>query len=238
MRRELTACFLSPIAYVIMVVFLAMTGATFLMGVDKNVGTDQPLSNLLFGSVILWLTVLVPIVSMRLFAEEKRSGTLETLMTAPVTDAEVVLGKYAGALAFILIVTLPAMAHIFVLAAFSPGIDMVTVDPGAVSCGCLILILIAAFLTSIGLMVSLMAGSQIVAAISCFCVLWICLLAGTIVSTLPIDSTRIAQFISPLVHVDDFSRGSFDTRPLILYLSGTAFVLFTAVRILESRRWK
>jgi ABC-2 type transport system permease protein len=237
-RRELTACFLSPIAYVIMVVFLAMTGGTFLMGVDKNVGTDVPLSNLLFGAVILWLTVLVPIVSMRLFAEEKRSGTLETLMTAPVTDAEVVLGKYAGAFSFVLIVALPAMAHVFILAALSPGIDIVTVDPGAVSSGCFILILIAAFFTAIGLVVSLMTGSQVVAAISCFCVLWLCLLAGTIISALPVDSVRVAQVISPLVHVDDFSRGSVDTRPVVLYLTGTFFVLFMAVRMLESRRWK
>jgi len=237
-RRELNACFLSPIAYVIMVVFLAMSGGTFLLGVDKNVGSDEPLSNLLFGAVLLWLTVLVPIISMRLFAEEKRSGTLETLMTAPVTDAEVVLGKYAGALSFVLIVALPAIAHIFVLAVLSPAIDIVTVDPGAVASGCLVLVLISAFFTAIGLMISLMTGSQIVAAISCFCVLWLCLLAGTLITALPVDTTRIAQFISPLVHVDDFSRGSVDTRPVILYVSGTIFILFTAVRMLESRRWK
>lgn len=237
-RRELTAYFLSPIAYVIIVVFLAMSGGIFLIGVDKNVGSDVSLSYLLFGAVLLWLPILVSIVSMRLFAEEKRSGTLETLMTAPVTDAEVVLGKYAGALSFVLIVILPAILHIFVLAALSPSIDIKSVDPGAVSSGCFIVILIAAFFTAIGLAVSLMTGSQIVAAISCFLVIVVCMGAGTLVSLLPVDASRLTQFISPLIHAEDFSRGSVDTRPVVLYITGTIFILFTAVRILESRRWK
>jgi ABC-2 type transport system permease protein len=237
-RREFTACFLSPIAYVTMVVFLAMSGGTFFKGVLNNAGADQSLSCLLFGAVVLWMTALVSVVSMRLFAEEKRSGTIETLMTAPVTDAEVVLGKYAGALSFVLIVVVPALANIFVLAALSPAIDVMTIDPGALCAGCLILFLVAAFFTSVGLLVSLTTNSQIVAAMCCFCVLWVLLLMGNIASALPVDTAKLTDFGSPLVHIDSFSRGSIDTRPIVLYLSGTILLLFVSIRVLESRRWK
>jgi len=237
-KRELTACFLSPIAYVTMVVFLAMSGGTFLMGVVRNVGTNQPLSNLLFAALILWTTVLVSVASMRLFAEEKKSGTIETLMTAPVTDVEVVLGKYAGGLSFVLIVALPAIANIFILAWFSPGINTTAVDPGAVLSGCLMFFLLCAFFMAIGLLVSMMTNNQVVAAICCFCVLWLVLLAGSLISALPLITPHLAEFFSPVMHIDDFSRGSVDTRPVVLYVSGTVFLLFAAVRVLESRRWK
>src|SRR3989339_1774952 len=112
-RRELAACFLSPIAYVTMVFFLIASGSTFLVGVIKNVGSNVFLTNLLFASIVMWLTVLISIVSMRLFTEEVRAGTIEMLMTAPVTETEVVLGKYAGAVTFVLCIVAPSVGNIY-----------------------------------------------------------------------------------------------------------------------------
>jgi len=235
-RRELTASFLSPVAYVTMVVFLAVTGATFLTSVIHNVGSDELLSHQLFASLIVWLTVLVTVVCMRLFAEEIRSGTIEALLTTPVTDAEVVLGKYAGALTFIVIATVPAVANIFVLAALSPGVE--AVDAGAVAGGCLSLLLMSAFCTAVGALISLLTRNQIVAAICTFTVVWGVLLLGWLLAALPFGWARAGEYLSAMMHVEDFARGAVDTRPIVLYVSMTAFVLFAAVRVLESRRWR
>ena len=235
-RRELAACFLSPIAYVTMVFFLIASGSTFLVGVIKNAGSNVFLTNLLFASIVMWLTVLVSIVSMRLFTEEVRSGTIEVLMTAPVTETEVVLGKYAGAVTFVIIIIAPAVANIFELAALNPAIGKI--DSGAVVGGCVITFLVISFCMSMGLLVSLLTKNQIAAAITCLCLIWIILFLGNIVSAFPFMPAKLVAYLSVLAHVDEFSRGSIDTRPVVLYLSGSAFMIFTAIRVLESRRWK
>jgi ABC-2 type transport system permease protein len=235
-RRELAACFLSPVAYVTMVAFVSVSAFTFLAQVTRNAGGSDPLSVLLFASIIVWLTILVSVVTMRIFAEEKRSGTLESLMTAPVTDSEVVLGKYAGALAFVTIVVAPAVACIFILAALSPGIT--SVDAGAVTGGCIIIFLVSALSVAIGLLVSLMTRNQIVAAIACFVAIWFVLLFGWLVASVPGVPPKLAAQLSAMSQIEDFARGSVDTRPIVLYTSCTVFVLFAAVRLLESRRWK
>jgi ABC-2 type transport system permease protein len=237
-RRELAAYFLSPIAYVTTIVFLIATGGTFLSQVFINEGRDEQLSIMLFASIVAWLTVLVTVISMRLFVEETRSGNIEALMTAPVSETEVVLGKYAGALTFLLVVLAPAVACIFVLNLLSPGIVLVDVDPGAVLGGCLILFLLSAFWTSIGITASLTAKSQIVAAICCFGAIWFILLLSWVVTFLPFSTETIVEYVSIEMHTMDFARGSMNTRPIVMYLSGTAFMLFLAVRILESRRWR
>jgi len=237
-RRELASYFLSPIAYVTTIVFLIATGGTFLSQVFMNDGEDEQLSIMLFAAIVAWLTVLVTVISMRLFVEETRSGNIEALMTAPVSEAEVVLGKYAGALTFLLIVLVPAVACIFVFDLLSPGIVLVDVDMGAVLGGCLILFLLSAFWTSIGVTASLTARSQIVAAICCFCAIWFVLLLSWVVTFLPFSTEKIVEYVSIETHAMDFARGSMNTRLIIMYLSGTAFMLFMAVRILESRRWR
>lgn len=235
-RREMGGCFLSPVAYVVMVVFLALSGLVFLQLVEGHVGAREAPTTLLFKVVMFfWLPALVAVIAMRLFAEEKRSGAIELLMTAPVTECEVVLGKYAGALAFALIVTLPAISYIFLLAFFSPAME--SPDTGAIFGGILILLLVLSLCVSLGLLVSLMTRNQIVAAICCFCAVLCPLLAGQIVSVLPVNAGKLAEYIAANDHVASFARGSLDTRPIVLYVSGTAFVLFAAVRLLESRRW-
>ena len=237
-RRELSACFLSPIAYVTMVVFLGMSSWTFLEAVKKNAGTSVPLQVLLFVSIFFWLPILITVITMRLFAEEKRSGTIETLMTAPVTDAEVVLGKYAGAVSFLLFVVVPGVAGIFLLAWVNPAMSLVDLDLGAIVGGGLILLLLSAFCLSIGLVVSLLTKNQIVAGICCFGAVCLPFLFGYMVPDLPVGPERVVQQLSAETHILAFSRGSVDTRPIVLYFTGTVFMLFTATRFLESRRWR
>lgn len=236
-RRELAACFLSPVAYVFMVVFLAMTGWVFLQMVEGNVGGHESLAEILFKVIVyFWMPILVTVITMRLFAEEKRSGTIEALMTAPVTERDVVLGKYAGALSFLLVVTAPAVGFIFILDYFSPGI--VSVDVVTILTGALLVALLSAFCAAIGLVMSLVTHNQIVAAICCFCGVLFPLMAGYIASLLPLGSRELSAHLSAHDYLLDFSRGVIDTRPVVLYVSGTVFLVFAAIRMLESRRWK
>jgi ABC-2 type transport system permease protein len=237
-RRELASNFLSPVAYVLMVVFLAVAAGTFLLGVVRNGGSGTSLSVSLVESLVVWLTILVTVVSMRLFAEEKRSGSLELLMTVPVSEAEIVLGKYAGALSFLLIVIAPMAVCPFLLVALSPGLGLHDLDAGAMLGGLVIMVLLSGFCVAVGLVVSLMTRNQMVAAISCFCAVWLVLLAGWLLSMVPGVAGPVSDYLTATNHLVDFARGAVDTRPVVLYLSGTAFMLFAAVRLLESRRWR
>jgi ABC-2 type transport system permease protein len=225
------------VAYVLMVVFLAVASATFLLEVTQYPVLHQPLTMALFDAIVVWLTILVTVVSMRLFAEEKRSGTLETLMTVPVTETEIVLGKYAGALSFLILVTLPMAATFGMLVAVSPSVALADIDVGALLAGGGILVLVSSLLVSVGLLVSLLTRNQIIAAVCCFCAIWGVLLLGWIVTMVSGGAVQ-ATAISVTDHIHDFSRGVVDTRPLVLYVSGTALFLFASVRVLESRRWR
>lgn len=235
-RREIAACFLSPIAYVIMVVFLGASGFTFFLGATRNVGATDPLPSLLIGAIVIWLALLIPVITMRLFAEEKRSGTIETLMTAPVTEHEVVLGKYAGALSFLLVVTLPAVASIFILEYFSPGLSPEDIDGGALLGGLTILLLLACFFTAGGLLISLMTRNQIVSAVCCFVMVWLGLFFGWLLSNLPGGGGAFSDYVAATKHIEDFCRGIIDARAIILYASGTWLLLFSSVRLLQARR--
>ncbi|MCK5849947.1 MAG: ABC transporter permease subunit [Kiritimatiellae bacterium] len=235
-NKELAGCFLSPVAYVTMVLFLAASSGTFMMGVIRNENLAATLPSILFASIMVWLSVLITVISMRLFTEEKRSGTIEPLMTAPVTEAAVVLGKYAGAMSFMMIVTLPVLGCLYILAEMSPAIT--SVDHYSVLTGYGIVLLISSLCVAIGLLISLTTKNQIVAAICCFCIVWMVLLVGWFISNLPINAEEIAGYLAAENHMDNFCRGIVDTRPIVLYLSGTIFVLFVAVRTLESRRWR
>jgi ABC-2 type transport system permease protein len=235
--RELSACFLSPVAYVLMVVFLVVTSATFLLDITQEAAVEQPLTVTLFESILVWLTILVTVVCMRLFAEEKRSGTLETLMTVPVTEAQIVLGKYAGALSFLLLVTFPVVITLLLVVAVSPILQLGDLDGGALLSGSLILCLVSSLLVAVGLLVSLLTRNQIIAAICCFCSVWGVLLFGWIV-TLVSGGAVSTTYVTVTDHIRDFSRGMLDSRPLVFYILGSALFLFASVRVLESRRWR
>jgi ABC-2 type transport system permease protein len=235
-RRELESVFLSPVAYVAMALYCVTAGLTFLKAVESNVGQQEAPETLLFVSIFFWMPLFVTSITMRLFAEEKRSGTIETLMTAPVTDLQVVVGKFLGALSFLVVAAGPCIGAAYIMIWLSPGIDVL--DTGAMFGGMLILLLMAALCVAIGLLASLFSRNQIVAAIACFCAICLPFLIRPAAAVLPFGSDRVLEFLSAEAHIVDFSRGSVDSRPLVLYLSGMAFLLFASVKILESRRWR
>ncbi len=237
-RREVGANFLSPVAYLFMVMFLAMTGVVFLQMTEGFIGTFVQLPVLLFKVIIyFWMPILTTVITMRLFAEEKRSGTLESLMTVPVTEIQVVLGKYLGALSFLLIATAPAVSYIYILKYFSPGITHI--DIGSVIGGSLFLFILATFCTAIGLVVSLLTRNQIIAAICCFTMVLLPFLAEFLVALIPhVRDLEMSHYLSLYENLIDFTRGSIDTRPLVMYGSGSILLLFLSVKIMELRKWK
>ncbi len=240
-RREMTGYFYSPVAYTTLTFFLVVMGMIFYL-LAALLAEGVPgvgVLNLMFGSPFYWMTqmVVAPLLTMRLFAEERRMGTLETLLTAPVSDAAVVGAKFAGVFSFYVLMWVPTLLFLAGLQGFSA--EAPPLDPGQVAGAYLGAALSGALFLSMGLLCSLTTSNQIIAAITCFALMILFFFAGFLeyMSYHPLAAV-IAGFISPYQHMLEFSRGVIDTRPVMLYLSGTAFFLFSATRILESRQWK
>jgi ABC-2 type transport system permease protein len=237
-RRELASCFLSPVAYVLMVVFLSVASGTFVLSMVRGEDLVEPIPVVFYNAVLVWLTILATVICMRLFAEEKRTGSLELLMTVPVTETEVVLGKFAGALSFLLLVIAPVFLTPFLLVGLSPGLVLSDIDPGGMASGAVALVLIAGLCTAVGLVVSLLTRNQIVAGIGCFCGVWLVLLLGWVLSMAPGAVNGLAEYLGVPDHLTAFAQGVVDTRPIVLYVSSTVWLLFVGVRVLESSRWR
>ena len=240
-RREMTGYFYSPVAYATLTFFLVVMGMTFyfLASVLAEGVPGVGVMNLMFGSPFYWMTmmVVVPLLTMRLFAEERRMGTLETLLTAPVSDATVIAAKFAGVFSFYLLMWLPTLLFLLGLEGFSA--EAPPVDAGSVAGAYLGAALSGALFLSMGLLCSLTTSNQIIAAITCFALMILFFFSGFLEYMSHIALARtISDFISPHRHMMEFSRGVVDTRAVILYLTGSFFFLFSATRILESRQWK
>lgn len=240
LRRELNACLLSPAAYLVAALFLLVAGAGFWVSVaslvshpDGSVGLVE-LSAWMF---LLTIAAAAPLLTMRLFAEEYRSGTFETLMTAPVRPAAVVLAKYAGALLWYLAMLAPTLLWgpiLAVVAALPPP-----TDPAAVAGAYLGAVLIGAWCLALGLFASALMRSQVAAGLLAVALIAGWLFAGWVPFLWPLrHGDRLGAWISPVVHMADWSRGIFDSRAAAVYLINTALALFATDRVLEWRRWR
>ncbi len=241
-RREWAACFLSPVAYVVLVFFLLMMGFSFWMMADMLAGSGGPetVMSEFFGSIFFWLAVLVvsPFLTMRLFAEERRSGTFEVLMTAPVGTPTVVLAKFFGALGVYVTLWLPTLLYVVLLHSLTAA-DAAPPDYRILATGYLGAFLVGMFFISVGVLTSAFTRNQIVAAMSAFALTFCLFLAGF----LPYLSRQpwvqqMGAYASPVVHMLDFARGVVDTRALAFYGVNTGLALFLTVRVVEAGRWR
>jgi ABC-2 type transport system permease protein len=313
LRREFSAYFLSPIAYVVLVIFLAVTGHLFYLTLEQLTakgpkGVEFPMQ-LMLGDERFWLVFLFipPLLTMRLFAEERSSGTLEMLMTAPLKDWQVVLSKYVACLAFYVLLWVPTLAYLpvlldlhqpvvqpvwtpysllllgglgaVVLALLSALLPFGTagrlvglvllmaglacaaaggwahyhydaehlimvpagIDPMPVVSSYLGLFLAGAMFLAVGLLVSSLVRSQMVAALVSLVLSLAFIVAGFWRPEMDTSSPvyqAVLFFSVPLHFSWDFSRGLVDTRHLVLYGSVAVFCLFLTIRSLESRRWR
>jgi ABC-2 type transport system permease protein len=241
-RRELGSFFLSWIGYIV------IAGAVFLMGLSfvsllnnlQGQPTPMPITEI-FLNLCFWLIVLfsAPIITMRLFALEKYSGTFETLMTAPVGDTEVVLAKFTAALIFYMIMWLPLLACIFILHYLSSGSNLL--DPGALGGTFLGIFLVGALYMAVGCFASALTKSQMVAAMISFAIGLAFFLVSFLGDQFALNKTwqiETLSYISILEHMKEFARGEVDTRSVIFFVTSAGFFLFLACRVIESRRWK
>jgi ABC-2 type transport system permease protein len=234
--REWRAYFLSPLAYVILAAFLLMNGmifsaiVAFLNTPGAPKGQALPF---LFTNTYFWIFNLfvVPIITMRLFAEERKTGTFETLLTSPVSEATVVLGKFTGALGFFLTLWAPTLIYVWILRSQTP------IDLGPVAAGYLAITMIGSYFLAIGIFASTLTKNQIVAAILAFAMLIPVFSAG-LLETLSNDpkKTETLGYLNLWDHMEEFSRGVVDTRRIVYYLSATVFFLYLTVVSLSAKK--
>lgn len=232
-RRELASYFCSPIAYVAMALFLLATGIFFRN--DFQPGQVAAMRSLF--EWMVWLMVFViPVLCMGLLAQEWSSGTIETLLTAPVDETDVVVGKFLGSLGFFLILLTPTLIYVLMLAVYaSPALDL-----GPVLSGYLGIVLVATLFTSVGLFCSSLTRSQVVAAVAAAAILALITIAPKLASEQAMLPRFWRDLSDQLVfrRYSDFSRGVLDSAHFVFFLATTAMFLFFSMKVLESRRWK
>ena len=241
--RELGGAFHQPLAYVVLFFFLVVTGFNFHAGVsllNHDTGTSTVVEAF-FNTGYFWFPFILvfPLITMRVFAEESKLGTIETLMTAPVRDGQVVFATYFGALVFYMILGAPSLLYFLTFhqvtnmsAAWAVGSYL-----GAYA----MLVLIGMFYTAVGCLASALTDNQIVAAVIAFAAVLFLFFLGLLSLFLPGVGPAMREFtyyFSPIEHMMDFSRGIFDTRPVVFYVSSTLLVLFATFHVFQYRRWK
>lgn len=234
-KRELGSYFVSPIAYVVIAVYLVIAGFIFFLNVVigmAQAGAPVSLENQFGTMAFLWL-IFAPPLTMRLLAEEQRMGTLELLLTSPVRDWEVVVGKFLASLGVLLLTIVIAVVYGLMLMAYGNP------DPGPMAAGYLGLLLSGGALLAIGVMASAMTQNQVVAAVLAFVanlVLWIISAVSQVASSL--TTSQVLNQLGFFEHTLNFWRGVIDTNDIVYFVSLMALALFIATRILEARRWR
>jgi ABC-2 type transport system permease protein len=241
-RRETASFWLSPMAYIILALFLFIEGNSFITHLLHSMQTGTPVvfQQALFDSPFWMIMVLVVTgLTMRLFAEEKRHGTFEILMTAPVTDIEVVLSKYFSACFNFVLIIAPTIGYTWIIDKIQTGIQIPNL--GTLASGYLIVLLLGICMISMGLMVSSMTSNQVIAAIITFCMVVASLAVPSYLTQvfLPEGPWRdMGELISPEQQIKWFISGTIDVRTIIYYVSWSFFFIFATVRSIESRKWK
>jgi len=240
LTRELRAYFLSPLAYTVSALLLLVNGFVFWIIVaflndPRSGGSATPL-DLFFGQTLFfWLVLLfiTPIITMRLISEERRSGTIETLLTAPITEGQVVVAKFLAAFALYAFLWVPTLAYAGILAYYSD------VDWGPVAAGYLGILGIGALFLSVGMLATALTRSQLIAALLTFAML-VPLFSFGLLEMLINDETlrQVLGYLNLWQHMDELGKGVVDTRRLVYYVTGPALFLFLATRALAVRRWR
>ena len=229
--RETQAYFVSPIAYVAALVFVALTGYFF---VDAMSGSAFPEATVepYVGRATFILALLGPLLTMRLLAEERKLGTLELLMTSPVQDWEVVIGKFAGAMA--VVVSAIALTMVYVGLLFVYG----NPDPGPIVAAYAGLVLFAGAALSVGLFTSSLTSNQIIAAVLSYGILALLSVIHLAADHVAGAPATLLRELSMTAHFEDFVRGVLDLRHVAYYVSVMVVLLYLAIRTLELGRWR
>jgi ABC-2 type transport system permease protein len=247
-KRELRAYFVSPIAYVVMVMFLIIAGYFFYSSfaffnfigfqamsnpmMARNLNVTEGVLRPLYGNLGVVLLFIMPLLTMRLFAEEKKQGTIELLLTYPVRDLAAVLAKFSACLTvYTIMLALTAVYPILLIIFVRPEV-------GPIAAGYLGLFLLGASFIALGALASSLTENQIVAAAISFGFLLIFWVIGWSSQFAGGTLGRLLSHLSLLEHFDSFPKGVIDTKDIIFYLNFLVFCLFLTLRSLESHRWR
>lgn len=227
-KKELRSYFTSPVAYIVIVVFLIITGWFFT-------------SNLFVGGVVTLrgaldiipfiLIFFIPAITMRTFAEEKKTGTIELLLTKPITDFDIIIGKFLSTLTFAALAIAPTIIYVISLTFLGP------IDIGAVISAYIGLILMCGVYVSIGLFASSLTENQVIAFIVCFLIVFALFMLNKILVYMPAGIVSILEYIGTDYHFGSISRGVIDSRDIVYYLSGITIMMYLTRTSLESRKW-
>lgn len=250
-KKELHSYFSSPVAYVVITMFLVITGyffynqfaifstLSFQASTNPAIAKQQNLLNItetvvrpLFGNISVIMLLMMPLLTMRLFAEEKKSGTIELLLTYPVTDMEVILGKFLACLTVFLLMLLLTATYPVLLFVFGEP------EMGPVITGYIGLILMGAAFISLGIFTSSLTENQIIAATLSFGVLFLFFMMGYSVSLMGPMLGNLMMYISLIGHLESFAKGVIDTTDIIYYGVFITLFVFLTLRVMESKKWR
>lgn len=248
--KEIRSLFVSPIAYVVLTGFLLLGGWFFfnllfrftylltlytsfqnLQGLQSLNLNEQVIAPLLHNLTIV-LVIMIPIITMRAFAEEKKNGTYELLLTSPLTVSQLVLGKFLGSLFFVLVMIL--------LTGIYPAILLRYGNPelGILASGYLGFFLLAVVFVSVGLLTSSLTENQIVAAVTCFVILLLLYVLSWPSETAGATLGNALKYLSVIEHFSEMVKGIIDTKNLVYFLSLILLSLFLTHRSVEASRWR
>jgi len=247
-QKELKGYFASPIAYVVIGFYALIFGFFFyslVLYFDRQsmqmmgLGAGSPPVNVnenmirpaFLNAMVVFLFVL-PMITMRTYAEEKRSGTIELLLTSPLTDFQIIMGKFLGAMSLYAAMLAVTLIHIGLLftASKPEWIPILTTYLG--------LILMGGCFIAVGLLISSLTKNQIVAVMVTFTVFLMLWVINWIASFVGPTAQAVLNYLSITDHLDDFTRGIIDTKHLVYYVSFIAFGLFLTARAVDTERWK
>ena len=237
-KREIAAFFLSPAAYVVLTAWLLWCGASywllakFYSSQMVSGGIDSPLTAF-FGNTVLFfmpLLVFAPLLTMRLVAEERRSGTLESVLTTPISEASYVAGKYLAAMVFWVALWVPTILYVWITSQYG------NVDLGAVATSYFGVFMVGVYYIALGLLASVLAPTPIVAAAAAFFALGTFFVVGIGAFVLEGKAKEICDYLSVWGHMSAFSKGIVDSRFLVLDLSIAVFALVASVFVLRMQR--
>lgn len=251
--KEMRSYFVSPVAYVIAGVFLFLSGYLFrnilmqfnfwclqfaqrsqMMGMRgmPNLNLNEMVVTQFFAVMdFIWLLV-VPMLTMRLFAEEKKTGTIELLLTSPISTTQVLLGKFFACLSLYTLIVALTLIYCIILEIYGSP------DWGPIFSAYLGYLLMGGTFIAVGILASALTENQIVAVLLSFGMLLLLWLIDWSASFASPTTAKLLQYLSFIEHLQDFQRGVIDTKDVVFYLSFIFFALFLTTRVIESRRWR
>jgi ABC-2 type transport system permease protein len=246
-HKELKSYFASPIAYIVIGFFALLFGYFFYalliffdrqsmqmagFGGQQSVNVNEQLIRPVFLNASVIILFVLPMITMRTYAEEKRSGTIELLLTSPLTDFQIIMGKFLGAMALYAAMLAVTLVHIGVLFLFGNP------EWRPIVTGYLGLLLMGGCFISVGLLISSLTKNQIVAGMVTFAVFLMLWVVNWIASFTGPTTQEVLNYLSITDHLDDFTKGVLDTKHLVYYFSFITFGLFLTMRSVDTERWR